>query len=268
MPYAQLSGVNLFYTDEGRQDGTPILFIHGWTCDSNDWIWQLPAFTSRYRVIAPDLRGHGRSEAPASGYSRRQFAADLVELLQALDASPAIVVGHSLGGVVGAVMSVEHPEHVLASVMVDPAYGYNEQEARGGAAFAAKLAEPGGIETVAGFFASLEAPSTDPALVTWHRRRALGTPLHVVVEVPSDPLNERDEIVNRPMCDAYMKRRSQPVLSVQAKEPRAAWEEDTLTDPRSRVVAWAGAGHWLHQERPDEFNSLVLSWLAEAQITP
>ena len=56
MAFVKIDDVELFFTDEGK--GTPVLFVHGWACDSNDWIWQIASFMSNHRVIAVDLRGH------------------------------------------------------------------------------------------------------------------------------------------------------------------------------------------------------------------
>jgi len=61
MPFHDTGDTTLFFTDDGEVD--PVLFVHGWTCDSQDWIWQIPALRARHRVIAVDLRGHGRSTA-------------------------------------------------------------------------------------------------------------------------------------------------------------------------------------------------------------
>jgi pimeloyl-ACP methyl ester carboxylesterase len=95
--YASLpGGATLFYTDEGA--GEPLLLVHGWTCDSNDYLWQVAHFRATRRVIAPDLRGHGRSAVLPDGYDARTFARDLVELLDLLGVATCVAVGHSLAG--------------------------------------------------------------------------------------------------------------------------------------------------------------------------
>ncbi|MEX5713167.1 alpha/beta hydrolase [Parafrankia sp. FMc6] len=75
-----------------------------------------------------------------------------------------------------------------------------------------------------------------------------------------------DLLVDRPGAvrpsEPYLRRRRCPVLTFYADPARAAIERAVFTDPRSRVVTWEGAGHWLHQERPAEFNTLVTGWLA------
>src|SRR5438105_10159094 len=100
MAFAHVGDVELFFTDDRAGDGggPPILFVHGFSCDSHDWSWQLPHFGARHRVIAVDIRGHGRSSAPEKGYEPRQFAADLAGLLDQLDTGPVVAIGHSLGG--------------------------------------------------------------------------------------------------------------------------------------------------------------------------
>ena len=73
MAYADIGEVRLFFTDEGEGD-PPILMVHGFSCDGHDWMWQIPHFAARHRVIVVDLRGHGRSSVPEDGYEPKQFA--------------------------------------------------------------------------------------------------------------------------------------------------------------------------------------------------
>ena len=108
MAFAEVGDVRLFFTDEGT-GGPPLLFIHGYSCDSHDWMWQLPYFAARHRVIAVDLRGHGRSSIPAKGFGARDFAGDLAGLVDGLGCGPVVAVGHSLGGVVASALAIEYP---------------------------------------------------------------------------------------------------------------------------------------------------------------
>src|SRR5437879_3497178 len=119
MTFAEVGDARVFYTDEGGGD-PPMLFVHGYTCDSHDWSWQLAHFAADHRVIAVDLRGHGRSSVPESGYDCRTFAEDLAALLRTLGCAPVVAVGHSMGGLVVSALAVEHPDLVQAVVAVDP----------------------------------------------------------------------------------------------------------------------------------------------------
>src|SRR5579859_4812705 len=97
MPTAKLDGVDIHYESTGT--GPAVLLLHGLGSSGRDWEYQIPSLTG-YRVIAPDLRGHGRSSKPGGRYSIAGFAADMAGLLRALGARPAHVVGLSLGGAV------------------------------------------------------------------------------------------------------------------------------------------------------------------------
>src|SRR3984957_5973992 len=85
-------------TEMGR--GKNVMLLHGWTCDSHDWSWQLPLFESKYRVVAADLRGHGRSEVmPSGAYTPADYVADIEALISTkYPGQKFIIVGHSMGG--------------------------------------------------------------------------------------------------------------------------------------------------------------------------
>lgn len=90
-------GTQLFYKDWGS--GQPIVFHHGWPLSADDWDSQMLYFLAKgYRVIAHDRRGHGRSSQTATGNEMDTYAADVAELVAALDLKNAIHVGHSTGG--------------------------------------------------------------------------------------------------------------------------------------------------------------------------
>ena len=90
-------GTNIFYKDWGS--GQPIVFHHGWPLSADDWDNQMLFFLDRgYRVIAHDRRGHGRSTQTDTGNDMDTYAADVAELVQALDLEDAIHIGHSTGG--------------------------------------------------------------------------------------------------------------------------------------------------------------------------
>jgi pimeloyl-ACP methyl ester carboxylesterase len=94
-------GVRLAYDVLGDGDvaGT-IVFVHGWTCNRTHWRDQVAAFSDRYRVIAIDLAGHGESGLDRSNYSMVSFARDVEAVLDKEQISNAVLVGHSMGGMV------------------------------------------------------------------------------------------------------------------------------------------------------------------------
>jgi pimeloyl-ACP methyl ester carboxylesterase len=258
MPFLDTGNVRLFFTDEG-DGGPPLLFVHGYTADCHDWSWQTAHFTSSHRAICADLRGHGRSSAPQTGYTTAQFAADLIALLDHLEVPLVVAFGHSMGGSVVSTLAVEYPDRVKAIVAVDPAYLLPDDIASGIQPLLDLIADSDPVPYICQIVGGLDAATTDPGLHAWHVRRAAGVEPHVLRQaLESQALGMALHSVSAP----YFQRRQVPVLSVYADPARVAVEQAVVVDERSRIVAWEGVGHWLHQERPEDFNRLVSDWLA------
>jgi pimeloyl-ACP methyl ester carboxylesterase len=260
MAFVDVGDVRLFFTDEGA-GSPPMLFIHGYSCDSHDWMWQLPFFEKRHRVIAVDLRGHGRSSVPDSGFDAGDFANDLAGLIEELGCGPVVAVGHSLGGLVASTLAVEDPSLVRAVVSVDPAYLIPDAVApmlRG--VLDGLDVDP--VTTVQQMLGSSSYTATSPDhLKPWHMRRIAGVAPHVLCAAGKGLFGGAGAPVYRTESETYLRGRTCPVLAIYSSPERAAFEATILTEPCSRTMAWEGAGHWLHQERPDDFNGLVESWL-------
>jgi pimeloyl-ACP methyl ester carboxylesterase len=113
-------GNTIVYTDLGPADGPPVLLVHGMISDSTTWARAAHELAAAgFRVIAPDLLGHGESSKPADGgYLLPDFASSLQRLLTELKVGPATVVGHSLGGAIVMQMAKDHPELVRRLVLV------------------------------------------------------------------------------------------------------------------------------------------------------
>src|ERR1700691_2163272 len=95
--FTSRDGTQIFFKDWGS--GQPIVFSHGWPLSSDDWDAQMMFFLDHgYRVIAHDRRGHGRSTQTISGHDMDTYAADVAELVKALDLTNAVHIGHSTGG--------------------------------------------------------------------------------------------------------------------------------------------------------------------------
>ncbi|MGH8161949.1 MAG: alpha/beta fold hydrolase [Gammaproteobacteria bacterium] len=92
-------GTRIYYKDWGPKDAQPIVFHHGWPLSADDWDNQMLFFLSKgYRVIAHDRRGHGRSDQTDTGNDMDTYAADVAELVRALDLRNTVHIGHSTGG--------------------------------------------------------------------------------------------------------------------------------------------------------------------------
>ena len=116
MPTIQTNGANLYYQEHGSGDET-IVFAHGLLCNSNMFNRQIDALKSRYRCIAFDFRGQGKSEVTANGYDMETLTLDTVELIQKLNCGPCHFVGLSMGGFVGLRLAIRHA-HLLKSLTV------------------------------------------------------------------------------------------------------------------------------------------------------
>jgi pimeloyl-ACP methyl ester carboxylesterase len=129
----ELSGVQHDYVDAGGlrthvalagpPDAPPVLLVHGWP--QNWWTWRhvIPTLAEHFRVIAPDLRGHGWSEAPATGYEKEQLASDMLAVLDALSIERVTWIGHDWGGWTGflaALRARERIERLLALCIPHP----------------------------------------------------------------------------------------------------------------------------------------------------
>lgn len=124
MPYFHSGNVKLYYQDEGR--GEPIVFLHGFTCDHRMWKLQLDYFSLTNRVIVLDSRGHGKSDAPKTDYSRAHRANDLLALVNELNIEKTHLVGLSMGGSTAIGFALEHQNRLKSLTLVSTgAAGHN-----------------------------------------------------------------------------------------------------------------------------------------------
>lgn len=113
-----VNGVKIVYREEGDVQAPPLMLVHGRTADHNDWNGLTQHFARRYRVIVPDLRGHGASAWPGR-YPIPAMAEDLVALLDRLGVGRVTLVGHSLGGMLAYHVAMNHPARVERLVLED-----------------------------------------------------------------------------------------------------------------------------------------------------
>jgi pimeloyl-ACP methyl ester carboxylesterase len=120
MPTVEINDANIYYQGYGddRPDRAPIVLIHGSTIDSHtDWDSIAPELARRYRVFAPDCRGHGRSSNPTMSYSFKELSDDVAAFVHAMGYERAHIIGHSNGGNVALVTLMEHPGIVQTCVL-------------------------------------------------------------------------------------------------------------------------------------------------------
>jgi len=111
--------LNVSYYDEG--DGPVLLLIHGFTGGKLDFHDQMSWFTDRFRVVAPDNRGHGETSNPGEGYEIDNMVADLHGFIEALNLSDVHLLGHSLGGMIAMRYAIAHPDELASLILMDTA---------------------------------------------------------------------------------------------------------------------------------------------------
>ena len=97
----------------------PIVFVHGFACDRTDWDAQVAHLSPKHQTVAVDLRGHGASPGSAADCSVERYAADVIEVMRALEMPPAVVVGHSMGSRVAIEAALQAPARACGVVLVD-----------------------------------------------------------------------------------------------------------------------------------------------------
>jgi len=116
MAIAVINGFEMYFEDRGA--GEPLLLLHGGMGIGDDWRHIFPHDPDGYRVIVPDLRGHGRSTAPDEAFTIRRCAGDVLSLMDHLDIRRAKAIGLSLGAKTLLHVSTMQPDRVDAMVLV------------------------------------------------------------------------------------------------------------------------------------------------------
>lgn len=116
MPYAKVGEYKIYYEIDGQ--GENLLLIHGFSSFLPMWEYVRPNLRKHFRLILPELRGHGRSDKPNIHYKIEMFAQDLVGLLDELKIKGCIVAGHSLGGFVAQQMALDAPKRLKGLILI------------------------------------------------------------------------------------------------------------------------------------------------------
>jgi pimeloyl-ACP methyl ester carboxylesterase len=133
MPVVQRDGARVHYDLHGRaSDRPPLLLTHGFSASGRMWDANIGALAADREVVTWDMRGHGRSDSPAepSGYGVEQSVADMLMLLEVIEAPRAVLAGMSLGGYLSLAFHARHPERVAALILIDTGPGFRRDEPR------------------------------------------------------------------------------------------------------------------------------------------
>ena len=273
MPTLDLDGVSIYFEERG--EGPPVLLIMGLGTPGVGWRYQVPQFSARYRTITFDNRGCGRSSAPPGPYSIAQLADDALALLSALGIERAHVVGVSMGGMIAQEIAIEHPERVGALVLASTfaAPGASEKEAfEKGRGLAALFPKPGSNSVDP--FAALRF-IVDLAFSPEFIEREGATLLGLFMESCPDGISAQGQFAQAAAVMAHdsrarLGRVRAPTLAITGDTDRlvpcAHSDEIVRLVPGARLARLAGGSHAVNFERPEEWNAVVLSFLAEHDV--
>ena len=248
MPTAQINGIEFYYEVHGH--GPAVVFAHGAGGNHLSWWQQVPAFARQSRCITFDHRGFGQSRDVPDGPGSRAFVEDLKHLLDHLKIDRVSLVAQSMGGRTCLGFTLTYPDRVQALVMADTTGGFGDARmvqlrADGEAALAGPNPPP---RTYARHF-----PQEQPAQAFLYEQiRALNPP-------------RREAPVPGPTAELVRSLRAPTLLIVGEHDviaPPSIMKMFQSYIPQARLAEVAGAGHSVYFEKPQEFNRLVLEFLA------
>jgi pimeloyl-ACP methyl ester carboxylesterase len=273
--HVRVDGVRLHVAEAGQ--GPAVVLVHGWP--QHWWCWRhvIPELAESYRVLVPDLRGFGSSDAPPGDYAKASFAADLLALLDAEGIGRALIAGHDWGGYAALLLALDYPERVERLVALDIAPPWSQRS----------RPHPGlaGLPLLASYQALLATPILGPAALR-------GGPqlVRTLIRAGSGPraswtegeLDQYADVLREPArarassaCYRTFLTRELPAViaggdrSEELRVPTllamgAASALYRVLRPRSganlRVEAIPGAGHFLPEEAPSAVVRMAEQW--------
>jgi pimeloyl-ACP methyl ester carboxylesterase len=255
MPTIDRDGVQIYYEAHGA--GYPLLLTHGYSATAQMWQPQLEPLSSRYRFIAWDMRGHGRTDSPAdlSAYSEAETVADIAAILDAEHAEQAVIGGLSLGGYMTLAFWHAHPERCRALVLCDTGPGYRNPTAR------EQWNETAEQRAVAFETRGLDALGRSPevAQTASGHRSAQG-----LANAARGMLKQFDSRIIESLPNITV-----PVLIIVGENDRpylAGTDYMAAKIPNVRKVVIANAGHASNIDQPAAFNEALLGFLDEVGV--
>jgi pimeloyl-ACP methyl ester carboxylesterase len=257
-------GLTLHYYEAGK--GGSVVMIHGFSSWGYTWKRNIPAVSEKYRVLAPDLPGFGFSDKPADAqYSYKLFSDTLVRFLDAKKAGRVSLIGNSMGGGVSLRFTIDHPGRVRKLVLVDSA-GLRHKTP-----FALKMLGVPGLNT---FLSSVN----NPLFMRLILRKAMffddsaatreKADMYVLPFRTLGAMNAAARTINsiRPdFTDEDFRKIKAPTLIVWGEKDEVIYPTTASVFhrliPGSKLVWIQKCGHLPQEERPDEFNKIILDFL-------
>jgi 3-oxoadipate enol-lactonase len=264
MERVKLNGIEIAFRIDG--DGAPtrpwLVLAHALGHDHSMWEAQVGAFDRACNILRYDLRGHGRTAAPAGDYTLEQFADDLVALLDDLKIERCHFVGLSLGAMVGQMAAIRFPRRIACLALAGAMCRFSPQSQPQWAAGLAAVRSPLGMDAVidatlsgwftAAFFATRAAEVARAARV--FRATPVEGFLGAVAAMSKADLTTRLSSLGCPVL----------VLLGEGDRvaPAASAERILLQVPQARMRRIAGAAHLSNIEQAEEFNAALREFFA------
>lgn len=261
--------MELAYEEAGNREGPPLVLLHGFPLDRRQWAPQVgPLTEAGYRVVLPDLRGHGRSTTPDGIITMTQCALDVLALCDRLGLERFTLGGFSMGGYAALELARHAPDRLEGLLLADTRADPDTSDARAGRLNLARTVEAQGmaplIEAMMPKFFTAATRQDRPDLV----ERVLG------IMRTTKPHNAANAL--RGMADRRDQRDLLPRLDVATLVLVGA--QDPLTDvaasramherlPRSEFHVVEDAAHLAPMERPDDVNARLGRWLGTLHAT-
>lgn len=246
--------------------GPPILFLHGLGSRGQDWIFQIEALRDDYRVITPDLRGHGDSPEAEGWPTIHAFADDVVHLLRDIDLPRVHVVGLSLGGGIALQMGVDFPEHVESLTIVNAAATLRVPTRRlHSAAIRVALLATGQRQKLGEWVASGLFPRDDQQELREAASERIASNARLnyfrsILAILRFDLRKRVHLIHAPTLVVAGDLDTTVPLKPKVKLAQ------TIPDARLEVIE--GSGHATPLDAPAEFNRVLLGFLSEQVRAP
>lgn len=257
--------MTLAYDDRGH--GLPVVLLHGFPLNRKIWQPQAETLHARFRVITPDLRGHGESAAPAGLYSMAGMAADVAALLESLQCGPAVIAGHSMGGYILLAFYRHYPQLVKGLVLVSTRAVADTAEGRANREAMAQRAEQEQSSRVAveKMLPNMMAPAALAA------RPALRREVETMMATTSvnGIAGAQRGMASRPDSSELLPRISVPTLilagTADALIPYAEAQRMAQMIPSAELHLLENVGHLPSLEKPEEFTAVLQTWLQKIQ---
>ncbi len=255
---ASVDGLQIHSTVSGTGSKT-VFLVHGYTCDETTWTQQVPALAKQYRVVTLDLPGHGKSDAPKDGKFSMDLFARAIEAVRAeVGADHLILVGHSMGTPVVLRYAHLYLAHTAALVFADGLMPLPPAQAAAMANAGAAMAGPGGRITRETMIRSFFVAGTTPEVQTKVLNMMLGAPEATAVGAMNATREPAGQTTDVPMV---------PIFGIYAGPSRIASAQAVhAAFPTVEYTEIPGTGHFLMLEKPEEFNRLLLGFLAKQKF--